>query len=94
MYNLFDDEEDIFQGSPRSKFMDIVYNANRDVVQNELIRLVERMAVMEMLLAEHYDEDELEKVIRSLPFERAEEVEYMMKNLYIISVGNVLTQNE
>lgn len=94
MYNLFDDEDDIFQGSPRSKFMDIVYAANRDLVQNELARLMERMAVMEMLLQDQHGEDNIDSKIRQHAFERADDVEYMLKNLYIISVGNVLSQNE
>ncbi|MCX6074737.1 MAG: DUF2018 family protein [Campylobacterales bacterium] len=94
MYNLFDDEDDIFQGSPRSKFMDIVYAANRDLVQNELERLMERMAVMEMLLQEQYGEDRIDSVIHEATFSRADEVADMTKNLYIISVGNVLSRNE
>jgi len=94
MYNLFDDEDDIFQGSPRSKFMDIVYAANRDLVQNELERLMERMAVMELLLQEQYGEDHIDSVIQDVTFSRCDEVVNMTKNLYIISVGNVLTRNE
>lgn len=94
MYNLFDDEDDIFQGSPRSKFMDIVYAANRDLVQNELERLMGRMAVMEMLLQEQHGEDQIDSIIRNAEFERADEVNDMTKNLYIISVGNVLSRNE
>ncbi len=94
MYNLFDDEDDIFQGSPRSKFMDIVYAANRDLVQNELERLMERMAVMEMLLQDQHGEDHIDAVIHEATFSRADEVVDMTKNLYIISVGNVLSRNE
>ncbi len=94
MYNLFEDEDDIFQGSPKSKFMDIVYAANRDLVQNELERLMGRMAVMEMLLQEQHGEDHIDSILRNVEFERADEVEMMAKNLYIISVGNVLSRNE
>lgn len=94
MYNLFEDEEDIFQGSPKSKFIDIVYNANSDLVHNELARLMERMAVMELMLQEQYGEDELDAKIRTFAFEHGKEVDMMTKNLYIISVGNVLSQNE
>ncbi|MDD4855040.1 MAG: DUF2018 family protein [Sulfuricurvum sp.] len=94
MYNLFEDEDDIFQGSPKSKFMDIVYAANRDLVQNELERLMGRMAVMEMLLQEQHGEDYIDSILRNVEFERADEVEMMRKNLYIISVGNVLSRNE
>ncbi len=94
MYNLFEDEDDIFQGSPKSKFLDIVFNANRDLVHTELERLMNRMAVLELLMQEHYGEEGIDRVIKSALFERADEVEFMTKNLYIESVGNVLTQNE
>lgn len=94
MYNLFEDEDDIFQGSPKSKFLDIVYNANRDLVQNELERLMTRMAAMELMLQEAHGEDAIERILKTMQFERADEIDMMAKNLYIISVGNVLTQNE
>lgn len=94
MYNLFEDEDDIFQGSPKSKFLDIVFNANRDLVHNELTRMMERMAVMELLLQEQYGEDAVDAKVRQCAFERADEIDMMAKNLYIISVGNVLSQNE
>ncbi|MCK9372392.1 MAG: DUF2018 family protein [Sulfuricurvum sp.] len=94
MYNLFEDEEDIFQGSPKSKFLDIVFNANSDLVHNELARIMERMAVMELMLQEQYGEDEIDEVVRKFEFERSADVDMMVKNLYIISVGNVLSRNE
>ena len=94
MYNLFEDEDDIFQGSPKSKFLDIVFNANRDLVHNELERLMTRMAAMELMLQEAHGEDKIDRVIQTMQFERADEIDMMAKNLYIISVGNVLTQNE
>ncbi len=94
MYNLFEDEDDIFQGSPRSKFMDIVFNANRDLVHSELERLMNRMAVLELMVQEQYGEEEIDRVVRNLQFERADEIDFMAKDLYIESVGNILTQNE
>jgi Domain of unknown function (DUF2018) len=94
MYNLFEDEDDIIQGSPKSKFLDIVFNANRNLVQDELARVMERMAVMELLLEEQYGEEGIDKKVRQYEFERADDINMMAKNLYIISVGNVLSRNE
>jgi len=45
------DEDDVFMGSPKSKFFDIIYNANRNLVELELEVLIERMACMEILFA-------------------------------------------
>jgi hypothetical protein len=33
---LFEDEDDVFLGSPTSKLMDIIFNANNDVVRFDL----------------------------------------------------------
>ena len=34
IFNLFEDEDDLFMGSPKSKFIDIIYNANRNVLSD------------------------------------------------------------
>lgn len=94
MFNMFEDEDDIFTGSPRSKFLDVIFNANRDIAQGELARLIERMAAMEIMLEGEVDDEALEKAIRQVQFERADEVNEVAKNLYIESMGNVLSQSE
>jgi len=94
MYDaLFEDEDDIFSGSPRSKFMDIVYNANRDLVQAELERLINRQAILEMMVAEKFGDDFDDEINRRL-FGNVSEIENITKSLYIESVGNILSQNE
>ncbi len=90
---LFEDEDNIFGGSPRSKFHDIVYNANRDIVEMELERLIERQAVLENMLGEEHGDDFDEKIKRYHSSNRAE-VESKAKSLFIESVGNILSQNE
>ncbi len=91
---LFEDEGDIFGGSPRSKFMDIVFNANRSVAEGELQRLIERMAAMEKILSETMEDAALERAIRQVQFEEADAVNALAKELYIESMGNVLSQSE
>jgi hypothetical protein len=91
---LFEDEDDIFGGSPRSKFMDVIFNANRSVAEGELQNLIERLAVMEKLLGETMEDDVLERRIKQLRFEEADTVNAMAKELYIESMGNVLSQSE
>lgn len=94
MYSaLFEDEDDMFAGSPKSKFMDIVYNANRGLVEHELIRLVERQAALELMLGEHHGE-ELDRMISEFKFENSVDVDNVAKSLYMESVGNILSNNE
>jgi Ni2+-binding GTPase involved in maturation of urease and hydrogenase len=93
MYNIFEDEDDIFMGSPKSKFLDVVFNANRGVVDAELERVIERMAVLELMLNVE-DAEHLEKKIAQYAFENSDEVQTKAKSLFIESMGNVLTQCE
>ncbi|MBD3800701.1 DUF2018 family protein [Sulfurimonas sp. HSL-1656] len=91
---LFEDEGDIFGGSPRSKFMDVIFNANRSVAEGELQRLIERLAAMEKLLGQTMDDATIDRTIKQLQFEEADAVNDMAKELYIESMGNVLSQSE
>ncbi len=95
MYGIFEDEDDIFMGSPKSKFLEIVYNANRNIAEAELLQLVERIAALELLLEERgMDADELERVLKTLMFEKAAEIDVAAKNIYMDSVGKILSQSE
>ena len=92
MYNIFEDEDDIFMGSPKSKFLDIIFNANRGLVDEELERLIERIAILEIFLDE--DDEVLERKIKQYAFENRDEVELKVKELYMESMGNIVTRNE
>jgi hypothetical protein len=95
MYDaLLEDEDNIFGGSVRSKYHDILQNASSELVVQELDRQIKRMAVMEELLEEHLGHEYNEHIIK---LERAFEhpsVETRIKSLYIECMGNIVTQNE
>lgn len=94
MYDaLFEDEDDIFGGTPKSKFIDIVYNASRVLTEIELERLMTRLAVLEIMAEEKFGED-FDDEIKQRLFNNATDIEAKTKSLYIESVGNVLSQNE
>ena len=90
---LFEDEDDVFLGSPVSKLMDIVFTANNDVVRYDLEKFIKERAAMEMVLAEQLGEGFHEKVNR---FERehAEEVENKTKSLCIELMGEIVSKSE
>lgn len=100
MYGLFEDEDDIFMGSPKSKLMDVLFNANNDVVRYELEKFIDRAAAMEMMMREKCSEkfsddgDEIEKEIRHFTMSRRDEVDSFAKNLYIELMGSILSQSE
>lgn len=90
---LYEDEDDIFMGSPKSKFFDILFNANRNLVKEKLLDIVERYNAMELLLEEHLGSN-VHQVVHSLLLERADEIHERNNDFFIATVGEILTQNE
>lgn len=93
MYGLFEDEDDIFVGSPKSKLMDVIFNANNDVVRYELEKFIDRTAAMELLIANKLGED-IDKELKSFMRSNGDEVENYAKSLYIELMGAILSQSE
>ena len=91
---LYEDEEDIFMGSPKSKFSDILFNANRNLVQEKLLEIIDRYNAMEILLEKQMGENELQNAIYSLLAEQPDELLEKKSDFLIATVGEILTQNE
>lgn len=89
-----DNEDDIFGGTPKSKFFDIVYNANRNLVEFELENIIEKYVAMEHLLEEQMSEFELENKIKSLILDNQDGINSAKNDFFIGFVGDVLTNNE
>lgn len=94
MYEALLDGDDFFQGTPQSKFFDIVYNANRTLVENEIVQMMERQAAVEAMLMELIGEDEFDKKIKSYQFNNASQIQNDVRSFYIQAVGNILSNNE
>jgi len=90
---LYEDEDDIFMGSPKSKFFDILFNANKDLVKEKMLQIVERYNAMELLLEETLTSD-VHHAINSVLMERADEIMERNNDFFIATVGEILTQNE
>lgn len=92
---LFEDEDDVFLGSPKSKFFDVIFNANNDVARYELEKMIDRMATMELMLEEKMSSlEEIEDTIKDYRYSRAEDIEAHAKNTYIFYMGAILSQSE
>lgn len=90
---LFEDEDDVFLGSPVSKLMDIIFSANNDVVRFDLENFIRKRAAMEILLEESVGEDYFEK-LKTMEYERADEVDTKMKSLAIELTGDIVSKSE
>jgi len=91
---LFEDEEDIFGGSPRSKFMDVVFNANNDIVRQELEIFIEKAATMELMLEEQLDTEDIDSAISQYKMNHLDEVNTKTKSIFIEIMGSILSQSE
>jgi len=89
---LFNDDDGMFMGTPKSKFFDIVFNANRNLVEEELENLIERMCLLEMIAEESVEDLELK--LNEYRFSKSQELEDKKFDTFINSMGNILTQNE
>jgi len=90
---LFEDEDDVFLGSPTSKLMDILFNANNDVVRFDLENFMKKRAAMELILEEHLGEDFLNKVDQFM-ISNQDEVNGKLKSLSIELMGEIVSKSE
>jgi hypothetical protein len=90
---LYEDEDDIFMGSPKSKFFDILFHANKDLVKEKLLQIVERYNAMELLLEESLGTD-VHQAVNTVLMDRADDIMQRNYDFFIATVGEILTQNE
>ena len=87
---LFEDETDIFGGTPKSKYWDIYNQISSDLAQDEFDKMLEKIAVMESMLTESIDEDLLDKKVSQYMLEHASEIEERKKSLYMEYAGELI----
>jgi hypothetical protein len=79
--------------TPKDKFFEIIFNANKNLVTEELEEVFKRLAALEILAEECYG-DEVEQKINEVIFTKSEELEGMETDLYIDTMAKILTKNE
>jgi len=87
---LFEDEDDIFAGTPQSRYWDIQSNLSDDLIKDEFDMLVQRVAIMEKLLSEQHDYESLDKMIQSYALSNFSEVEGLKKSVYMELAGQLI----
>jgi hypothetical protein len=87
---LFEDEDNIFGGTPESKYHDIASQANDEIVKNEFNKIVEKFAIMETLLAKEFGDEKLDSMIKSYALENSSLIESKKKSLFIEFTGNIV----
>ena len=87
---LLEEEDNIFGGTPKSKYWDFRNQVSPDLDEDEFDKIVEKIAVMEIMLSEHHNIDNLENIIQSYALQNMSEVEEMKKSVYMELGGKLL----
>ena len=87
---LLEDANDIFQGSPESKYWDIFNQISEDLAHDAFDKTLERMAAMEILLMKTIDEEELDKHVKQYIITHQTEVDAHKKSLYMELTGELI----
>lgn len=78
-------------GTPQEKFYEIMYVANRHLVEQEVHKMVKRLVALEALMDERPD---LEKEIRSYLLFNESDVEHHANNIYLEMTASIVSNNE
>lgn len=86
-----EDEDDMFMGSPKSKFFDVSREASQDVVEDEWDKIVEKVAILEMMLSEGKDENyDVNDAMKEYKLNNEQQVNNMKKGLYVEFTGEII----
>lgn len=84
--------DDIFEGCPVEKWLEILFHSNRTLAEGELRRILESLALCEQMLDEL--NPQWEKEFEKRKFAQTEQTNARLSSLAIESMGKILTQSE
>ncbi|MFZ2969294.1 MAG: DUF2018 family protein [Sulfuricurvum sp.] len=87
---LFEDEGDIFNGTPQSKYWDIAKQVSEDLYHYDFDEIMTKIAVMEKMLMQQYDEEELNRIIDTYALMNQAEIDLHKKSLYMEYAGRLI----
>jgi flagellin-specific chaperone FliS len=89
--NIFDDD-DYMMSTPKSNYFSIAKTANQNIVEMELEKMLQRLAIAEKILEEKELEEEHERLLKTMIMEK--ELEDRTNSLFLELTGNIVTQCE
>jgi len=78
--------------TPKEKFFEIIENANKNIVYEELEDVFKRLAALEILARECYG-DEVDQKINEVIFNKSSELEQEEMDFYIHTMANIVSKN-
>ena len=86
--NFFDENK-----TSKEKFFEIIENANKNIVYEELEDVFKRLSALE-ILAKEYCGDEVEIKIGEIIFAKSNELEQEEMDFYIHTMANIVSKSE
>ncbi|MEA3420018.1 MAG: DUF2018 family protein [Campylobacterota bacterium] len=90
--NIFDEEDDYLVSTPKSNYFSIAKTANQNIVEMEVEKMFQRLAIAEKIMEERGLEEEHENLLKSMVIDP--ELENRTNSIFIELVGNIVTQCE
>ncbi|PAF50065.1 hypothetical protein BKH43_06115 [Helicobacter sp. 13S00401-1] len=97
MWENKEDELDMFYGSPTDKWKDVIFNASRTLASKELDRLLEELALYELLFEEiecNVDLREFYYKVKNESSELKKRLEENKQSIALESTSKILSENE
>ena len=87
---LFEDEADMFAGTPESRYWDINNQVSKDLMKDEFDKIVERVAAMEAMLSASHEYEDLDKTIRNFCITNIDKMDELKKSVYMELAGKLI----
>ncbi len=78
---LFEDEDNIFAGTPKSKYWDFYNKLSPELAEAEFDKIVEKIAALEMMLQESIHEEELNQRVKQYAIQNYDRMDEYKKSL-------------
>ncbi|KEA46672.1 hypothetical protein CR66_02330 [Campylobacter mucosalis] len=79
---------DIFNSTPREKFYEILQNANRNLVADEIDKILQKFIAMSMILEQNNPN------LQSFINENLDQIYSSLDDMYLHISGEILSKNE
>lgn len=87
---LFEDENDIFNGTPKKKFWDMLQTTHEDISTQALDDIVQDYACMEHIIKQTIGEEQINEYLKNYYQDNTQAIDGIKKSLYMEFAGNIV----
>lgn len=87
---LFEDESDIINGTPQSRFIDMIKTTEDDISKEIIDEIITNYASMEHIIKQTINEERINEHLKNYYIDNQETIEELKKSLYMEFAGNIV----